>query len=154
MKSVYLAGPILGKTVAEANDWRAAMSLKLARFNILGISPLRCEPPGINGVYEGSYDDPKFGHMRAIASKNLFDVRNCDVTLAYLPLSQRLSHQPSIGTLIELAYAHALGKSTILVTDDPTLLQHPLVQMCAGWVLPDLESAVELLKGLLEDYAG
>lgn len=127
------------------------MSLRLARSGIVGISPLRCEPPGITGVYAGTYDDPKFGHARAIASKNLMDVKMCDVTLCYFPKAAR-NPNVSMGTIVEMAYATALGKPTILVTDDEYMTGHPLIQMCAGWVVPSLEDAAELLEGLLEDY--
>ena len=96
----------------------------------------------------GGYDDPKFGHARAIASKNMLDVRTCDLTLCYIPRSPRLS----LGTLAELFVAYAWGKPTILVTDDPSLLGHPLVQMAAGWVLPTLQDAEDLIVGLYGDY--
>ena len=59
----------------------------------------------------------------------------------------------SVGTLIELAWAHALGKSTILVTDYPFLLEHPVVQANASWILGTLDEAVEVVVGVLEDYA-
>lgn len=149
MKTVYLAGPIMGTTVAQANDWREAVALKLSRFGIQGISPLRCEPPGISGVYAGSYDDPKFGTLKAIASKNVFDTRECTLTLCYMPAEMPLS----VGTLIELALAYAYGKPVILVTDSPLLLGHPLVRQCAGWCLPTLDDAVELIIGLLAHYS-
>lgn len=150
-RTVYLAGPILGKTVGEANNWREQMRRDLGVYNIHGISPLRCEPPGIDGVYAGSYDDPKFGHMRAIASKNVFDTKSCDLVLAYMPKESR-NPIPSLGTIIEMAYAWAIGKPVVLVTDDEFLLQHPLVMASASWVLPDLPSAVDLIAGLLGDY--
>lgn len=148
MPTIYLAGPILGQTVAEANDWRHEIASKLAAYGIRGISPLRCEPPGIDGTYAGGYDDPKFGHARAIASKNMLDVKACDLTLCYIPRAPRLS----LGTLAELFVAFAWGKPTILVTDDPVLLGHPLVQMAAGWVLPTLQDAEDLIVGLYGDY--
>lgn len=146
--TVYLAGPILGLTTSEANDWRVEVASRLRASGIVGISPLRCEPPGITGVYAGSYDDPKFGTMRAIASKNMLDVKLCTLTLCFIPKAERIS----LGTLGELFVAWAWGKPTILVTDDERLIEHPLVQMAAGWVLPTLPDACDLIEGLLEAY--
>lgn len=151
MKTVYLAGPIGGCDVAEANDWRDDAERILDDVDIRGISPLRCEP--IHGErYTNHNADPKFGTMRAIGSKNVFDVRHCDLTLVYLPreLNER---KPSYGSIIELAWAHILGKPTILVTDDPALIEHPVVNACADWVLGTLDEGLEVAIGILADYA-
>lgn len=151
MKTVYLAGPIGGCDAAEAQEWRAYAERVLDGSNIQGISPLRCEP--IMGErYSNHNADPMFGTMRAIGSKNVFDVRNCDLTLVYLPrnLNER---KPSYGSIIELAWAHILGKPVILVTDDPTLVDHPVVNACAGWVLGTLDEGLEVAVGILADYS-
>ncbi|TKB87569.1 MAG: hypothetical protein E8D43_00890 [Nitrospira sp.] len=148
---VYLAGPIYNMTVGEANDWRTETAAVLRAHGITGISPLRCEPPGVDGIYQGPYDDPKFGHLKAIASKNVFDTKMADVVLCYMPKSLNPTW-PSVGTLAELFMAFSWGKPVILVTDEPRLLEHPLVRHAAGWVLPTLDDAVELLTGLLVDY--
>lgn len=150
-KTVYLAGPIAGCDIGEANDWRRSVRSLLEPYNIEGISPLRCEP--ITGPrYLPEYADPKFGTARAIASKNVFDVRHCDMTLCYLPreLNER---RPSYGTIIELAWAHIIGKPTILVSDDPYVRRHPVIQACAGWQLDTLDDGIEVVVGVLGDYA-
>lgn len=151
MRTVYLAGSIAGCDHGEANDWRGRVSASLAPHNIRGISPLRCEP--LHGDrYDVGYPDPRFGTARAIASKNLNDVKMCDFTLCYMP--QALNERRlSVGTLIELAWAHALGKSTILVSDYQFLLEHPVVQANASWILSTLDEAVEVVVGVLGDYA-
>ena len=74
---VYMAGPVLGMTEDQANDWRQYAARELEPHGIIGISPLRCEP--IHGeTYEAGYPDERFGTARAIMSKNLFDVKACD----------------------------------------------------------------------------
>ena len=99
-----------------------------------------------------NHADPKFGTARAIGSKNVFDVRHCDMTLAYLPREYN-DRRPSYGTICELAWAHMIGKPTILVTDCPILLEHPVISACASWLLTDLEEAIEVIVGVLGDYA-
>jgi hypothetical protein len=81
---VYLAGPIFGATGAEANDWRKDMTARLAPHNIVGISPLRCEPI-VGDRYDTQYNDPCFGTAKAIVSKNYLDLVKCDFTLVYMP---------------------------------------------------------------------
>ena len=146
MIKVYLAGPITGLKVNDANDWRVSPSGHLRAMGMVPVDPLRSEPPGIDGTYMGTYADIKYGTAKAIASKNLLDVKSADVVLAYMP--QYLNPDwPSVGTLAELFIAHALGKPTILVTDEPRLLKHPLVQAASSWILPTLDDAMELIQG-------
>lgn len=147
MRTVYFAGPIAGCTKGEANDWRDEFARRLADIGVRGVSPLRCEPL-IGERYMLNYVDPRFGTPRAIASKNAYDVRSCDLTLAYLP-REIIERRPSHGTIIELAWAHILGKPTILVTDDPYLQEHPVVQACAGWNLDNFEDAYDVIVGVL-----
>ena len=148
---VYLAGPIAGCTKDQANDWRDYVKAELPD-GIVGVSPLRCEPI-IGDIYELGYQDPKFGLAKAIAGKNEFDTKKCDIVLAYLPKVLN-DQRPSIGTIIEMAWAHMLGKTVILVTDDPYYQQHPLVQQVASWPpLATLDDAIDVLSGVLSIYA-
>jgi nucleoside 2-deoxyribosyltransferase len=144
MKTVYLGGPITGRTALEAKAWRNDVGWTLAYNNIRAISPLRCEAdPDAGAVYASN------GNAKGIAAKNLFDVRSCDLILCYMPECFPLS----VGTLAELAYAHALAKPTILVTTDEDLLASPIVQACASWSLATLSEACDVCIGLLADYA-
>lgn len=149
-KHVYLAGPIMDCDYGEANDWRYEVDKQLKPHGIIGVSPLRCEPL-IGDRYTAQYTDPKFGTARAIGSKNIFDVRNCDITLAYLPLPPEGRHQ-SYGTIAELCWAFALNRPAVLVTNDPGIEEHPVLNSCAGWLLPNLDDGVEVLIGILGGY--
>ena len=148
--TVYLAGPIMGCDHGEANDWRIDFAIRIVPFYIRGVSPLRCEPL-IGKRYSMMDKDPKFGTARAIGAKNVFDVRSCDLMLAYLPLPAEGARQ-SYGTIVELSWAHILGKPTILVTDDPYVRDHPVINACAGWVLDNLDDALEVITGVLGGY--
>lgn len=149
-QTVYLAGPIMGCTKTEANDWRLDFAQQLANHDIRGVSPLRCEPL-IGTRYTMQYADPKFGTARVIGAKNMFDVRQCDMTLAYIPkpLPGRIH---SLGTVSELAWAKWEGKPTILVSDDPYILEHPVLGANAGWLLDNLDDAMEVIVGVLGGY--
>ena len=176
-KTVYLAGPISGCTKGEANDWRDGACARLAGAGITGISPLRCEPL-VGERYGTDYPDPRFGIPRAIASKNIFDVRNCDMTLAYFPpeegvsginlgkstyftedgledgtLNQHYFKWPSVGTVWELGLAGMAGKPTIVVCQNTILIKHPVIQAASSWLLTDLEEGLDVAIGVLQDYA-
>jgi nucleoside 2-deoxyribosyltransferase len=153
MKYVYLAGPILGCNRAEANDWRHYVAEQLRPHGIVGISPLRCEPL-IGSVYTSTYDgDKKFGSAKAIGGKNFFDMRACCAAIASLPLA-RPGGVPSVGTLAEIGALRAMDKAVCLVTDDPFMQAHPVLNYCADWVLDSYEEAVDLMIGLLTGYNG
>lgn len=149
---MYLAGPVIGHTREAANDWRNYVIEQLKEYNIMGISPLRCEPPPDGVKYPLHYPDARFGTMRAIASKNVFDVRACDAILAYLP-KKYTDINPVYGSVCELAWGHIIGKPTILVTDDPYIKEHPVINANAGWVLDTLDQGIEVATGILADYA-
>lgn len=170
--SIYLAGPIYGCTEGEAKDWRSwvAEQLPFARC----ISPLRCEPL-VGKTYDLHYADPCFGQPKSILAKNFFDLRACDLTLGYFPAPpdelreiadeiaglypsyadklRKMKLLRSLGTNGEISWAYALRKPAIVVTDDPLIKHHPFPSMQPDWpVLPDLEHAVRLIKGLFTDY--
>lgn len=152
MKTVYLAGPIMGRTDSEANNWRRGVADALYDHGILGISPLRCEPlKDGRETYQMEYADPLFGTARAISSKNVYDVRTCDLTLAYLPKAKPGGRQ-SYGTMQELAMAYILGKPTIVVTDDLYVWEHPVINCTAGWMVSTLTQAEDIIIGLLSGY--
>lgn len=153
---VYLAGPILNCTKGEANDWRTYVDDKLQPHNIVGISPLRCEPL-IGERYTAIYEDPRFGTSRAIGAKNKFDVKTCDMTLAYLPKKPFDAvenwHQ-SWGTMGEIFWADAYDRLVVCVTDDPEVAKHPVINACCPWLLNNLDDAIDTAIGILGGYAG
>ena len=168
--TVYLAGPILNQTEADANDWRRMASSRLEKTGIRAVSPLRCEPPGVDGIYSVGYPDPKFGTALAIGSKNLFDVRNCMMVLAYFPVQMEeqaagfdndgcpvdaeLVKRPfSLGTVLEVGWAFALGKPAVIASTDARLIEHPVFKACAGWIVPELDDGLEVVEGILGGYS-
>lgn len=150
-KYVYLAGPILGCTGPEANDWRKAVASRLKDHDIIGISPLRCEPL-VGERYSANYPDPRFGTPRAIAAKNRFDVQNCDITLAYLP--EVMFNNISLGTVGEIFWADQAGKQVVLVSDHPKIVGHPVIDAAVDWKLTTMDEAIDVIVGVLGGYTG
>lgn len=148
---VYLAGPILGCTGKEANDWRRYVDAAFVNSGVVAVSPLRCEPL-IGERYTSEQVDPRFGTARAIAAKNRFDVQTCDITLAYLP--KEMGPNVSLGTIIECAWADFADKRVILVSDHPKCLNHPVLDACVDWKLGTLDEAIDVCVGVLGGYTG
>lgn len=149
---IYLAGPISGLDEGAAVDWRNMIEAHLHDMspNLVAVSPLRCEPPDDDGMYPGvgGYDDVLSRHITA---KNLLDVKQCDLVLAYLPAKNAL-----IGTLQEIGWATAWGKPIIVLSNREDILTHPILKAAVpflydarkkGW-----KKAMETIKGLFEVY--
>tara|TARA_B100000035_G_scaffold142758_1_gene121498 strand:- start:268 stop:672 length:405 start_codon:yes stop_codon:yes gene_type:complete len=130
---VYLAGPMEGCSDDEMLVWRRAATLS---FNegIKAISPVRI--------------DSKF--TTAIITQNQYDVKECDVTLAYLPKSIS-DRRCSYGTICEIAWAHAQNKPVVIVSDDPYVHDHPVIQEI-GVHFGELNAAVGYINQLLTQH--
>ena len=147
--TVYLAGPIAGCNEAQAKNWRASVHVALQGYGMRGMSPLRCEPSTIGDRYQLTYDEELYGTAQAIFSKNRFDLAKCEATLAYLPLK---NFAPSVGTISEIAWAYEQGKLLVVASDNPAIFNHPIIKLQAGWIVPDLDTAVEILGSILGSY--
>lgn len=142
--SVYLAGPIQDQNKQDALEWRLLVQRQLEFFGIGSINPLRNEPTPPHTL---TYDvDPHglFTSPRAIDAKNMYDVKSCDLMLAYLP-----EHAEPVGTLIEIGLGRAYHKPIVAVTIKPRYLKCPLLQGSCGWIVPDFDTAIGVIQGLL-----
>ena len=133
MVKVYLAGPIEGCSDDEMVVWRKAATM-LFDDGIRAISPVRMDST----------------LTTAIITQNQYDVRECDVTLAYLPKSIT-DRRCSYGTICEIAWAHAQNKPVVIVSDDPYVHDHPVIQEI-GVHFDELNTAVEYINQLLSQH--
>ena len=144
----YLAGPVVGCTEVGAKDWREYVAEGLETYGIRSISPIRSvSPDGDEFVYTENCE--KHGFTNCVFAKNQFDVRRCDIVFAYIPLKD---FKPRVGTTSEIAWAYMLGKQTVLVSDDPAYTEHPLIQMQCGWIVPSLDTGIEIVGEILGAY--
>lgn len=151
MKTVYLAGPIAGTTEAEAKTWRNDATKFLSIYGIRGVTPLRNEPPEPEGGYAtaAGWANKSDEESRRVAAKNWFDVQNCDMIFVNLP------HTPgraSYGTVWEIGAGFALGKQTVLVSNDPAIVNHPDIDLSVGWKYENLEEGLALIVQILGPY--
>lgn len=95
--SVYLCGPINGCTDAEANDWRQLVIKTLGGDKC--IDPMRRD-------YRGRELEP--GIAREIVNGDIEDIRKSDVMLVSYS-------KPSVGTAMEVFFAHSIGVPVLIV---------------------------------------
>lgn len=153
MKTVYLAGAIAGLSETDAVGWRVTATIALAAHNLKGVTPLRNEPSQ-GGKYWTAVEWKGQSAILAkgVASKNLHDVRNCDMILVYLP-KEAIAAGPRYGTVLEIGWGYILGKPIVLVSDDVGIMTHPCVDLCVGWKAESLDEGVRIVTEILGPYA-
>ena len=140
MKRVYLAGPIHGRTDEDCMDWREEARVLLyadGAANRLGVlDPMRRD-----------YRDQREGQletMREIIVLDKLDIRTADALLVRFDV-------PSVGTSMEVFYAHELGKPIALVNASgatlPAWMKYHVTRDFLG-----LPEACEWLLDILSGY--
>lgn len=124
---IYLCGPINGCGDNECNDWRSFVK---ERFPDQTIDPMRRD-------FRGSENKC----VNEIVELDKKDVEDCDIVLANCP-------KPSVGTSMEIFYAHSLKKPVITIVPDvetasPWLKYHSMV------MVDSLGSACLLIQGYI-----
>lgn len=112
---IYLAGPITGLSYGEArNGWRAEFA-SLVDANLIDLfSPMRQEGhlAEIQHIEHKAYDGI-LSQAKAIVAKDRLDVQRADLVVACFLGAKAIS----LGTAIELGWADAMGKTTLIVME-------------------------------------
>lgn len=146
---VYLAGPITGLTFGDAQDWRSYAKESLAESGITGYSPLRAKDylleRGVLSGHPDAYNDQILSSAKGILNRDRWDVMTCDLMFVNLLAATTTS----IGTVMEIAYADAYRKPTVVVMEDDNPHHHAMLDSSVGWITNDLEFGLELVKAIL-----
>lgn len=124
---IYLAGPINGRTDSGANDWRKYVKGTLP--GVVYIDPMDRDYRGVEDYF-----------YPVIVEKDKEDIEKSDVVLASCPA-------PSVGTSMEIFYAHSLGKKVVTVVPKDTQVS-PWLRVHSEIILPDFGVAIQYLKRL------
>ncbi len=119
MSHVYLAGPIAGVPGQEATDWRVVVMRCLWRYNIATRNPMRAkqqlsEQATISRDFHEYAMNGAFFTSRGIMTRDFNDVKTSSVLLVNLLGAKT----PSLGTIMELAWAFALQIPAVVVIED------------------------------------
>ncbi len=121
---VYLCGPINGRSDDDCRGWREEVKALLPD----------CLDP-MDRDYRGREMEP--GVDREIVLNDKADIEQCDVLLVYYD-------KPSVGTSMEIFFAHTLGKRILLVNKSVSPLSPWLTYHC-GLTVRTLSEAIDLL---------
>lgn len=133
MKTVYLAGPMTGHSYDDVITSRDSIWRLFDDSDIALLDPMR-------GITESQYALNGI-NTRKIVARDLYDVRTCDAVLADF----RMATKTSIGSCIELGYAHALGKPIVTLMGEDNPHWHAFINEISMHVTEDeAEAAYEL----------
>lgn len=125
MKTVYLAGPINGKTDEECRTWREQAKTGLSpQYRVL--DPMRRD-------YRGNEHD----HARKIVEGDIYDIGASDIVLANCTT-------PSWGTAMELRVAYDAHKTILVICEKASA--SPWLRYHATAMFPSLLDAVQYLN--------
>lgn len=148
MKSVYLCGPITGLSYGEVTDWRK-LAARLLAPDIVPLSPMRGKGYLKDEEDIGhSYEKTILSTRKAITARDRRDVMNCDMMIANFLGAKTVS----IGSVIELGWADAFRKPTVLILEeDGSNIHdgHPIVEDICGFRVSKLEDAVMVVNSVL-----
>ena len=149
---VYLAGPIAGISGSDATDWRHYALARLEIHCIECLSPMRAKAAlGEQEKISTNYHDYErlgtFFTSKAIMARDFNDVRRADVLLVNLLGAPR----PSLGTVMELAWAYAMQKPAVVAIEpsgNPND-DHPLIHEAMPFRVDSLDDAIDAVAVIL-----
>ncbi len=144
--TLYMAGPIKGLAYGPATDWRLWLTNKLKYYNVECLDPLRgktdlkCE----TSIDDVEYDTP-MSCPKGIYVRDRFDALRCDLLLVNLLGAEK----PSLGSVMEIAWADALHTPIILVMEPGNIHEHAMVLGACGFRAQCLEEAAAIAIAVL-----
>lgn len=153
MSLVYLAGGIAGLSGQDATDWRKLAVGRLWRdFQIDTRDPMRAkkflsQQRQISRDFHDYTASGVFFTSRGIMTRDFNDVKQCDALLVNL-LGATV---PSLGTIMELAWAYAMQKPAVVVIEEsgnPHDL-HPMIHEAMPFRVTTLDEGIAAIAVVL-----
>ena len=149
---VYLAGGIAGLSGTAASDWRYEATQYLKDVGIGVRNPMRAKrclenQDLISRNFHDYANKGPFFTSKGIMTRDFNDVKQSDVLLVNL-LGATV---PSLGTIIELAWAFAMQKPAVVCIepDGNPHDNHPMIFETIGFRVPSLCEGIEAVAVIL-----
>lgn len=144
--TIYMAGPVKGLDYESATDWRTWFANKMSGLNVECLDPLRGkeELQDETSIDRIEYDTP-LSCPTGIYIRDRFDALRCDLLIVNLLGAEK----PSLGSVMEIAWADALHKPIILVMEPGNIHEHAMILGACGFRVQCLEEAVAVAIAVL-----
>lgn len=143
---VYLAGPITGLDWKSAIEWRQ-YAIDNFPSNIIGVSPLRGKEYLASelALKDNYVECHPISSEDGIMTRDFYDVTRSDALLVNFLGCTRVS----IGTVMEIAWAHMLRKPVVVIMEETNIHQHSMLRKASSLIVPTLNSGIDLVKRLI-----
>lgn len=150
---VYLAGGIAGLLSRAAVDWRVDSADLLRARGIDSLDPMRAKAWAFDkqsAISKDFHDYEKNGAFftsRGIMTRDFNDVKRCDALLVNLLGLVK----PSLGTIMELAWAFALQKPAVVAieAEGNPHDNHPMIHEAMPFRVTTLDEAIDSVAVIL-----
>lgn len=149
---IYLAGPIAGISGLDATDWREAAGAALGQAGFTIRNPMRAkivlsQQEAISRNFNDYKTKGTFYTSRGIMTRDFNDVKQCDALLVNLLGAK----SPSLGTVMELAWAFALQKPAVVVIEQSGNPHdnHPMIHEAMSFRVETLDEGVSAVAVIL-----
>ena len=149
---VYLAGGIAGLSGADATDWRWTATRLLENRGVESLNPMRAkailsEQSRISTNFNDYAANGAFFTSRGIMCRDFNDVKRCDALLVNLLALEK----PSLGTIMELAWAYALQKPAVVAIEKSGNPHdnHPMIHEAMPFRVETLDEAIDAVAVIL-----
>jgi nucleoside 2-deoxyribosyltransferase len=149
---VYLAGAIAGTRGVEATGWRHDARRLLSNRDIETLDPMRAKielarQARISTDFHDYEKNGAFFTSKGIMTRDFNDVKRCDALLVNLLGLAK----PSLGTIMELAWAYAFQKPAV-VAIEPTGNphdNHPMIHETMMFRVDSLDAGIDAVAIIL-----
>jgi len=150
---VYLAGGIANLTGAEVINWRIEAAAALHTRGIEALDPMRAkrhrwtQEGRVSSNFHDYADAGVFFTSRGIMTRDHNDVKRCDALLVNLVGLQK----PSLGTIMELAWAYDHQKPAVVVIEASGNPHdnHPMIHEAMSFRVTTLEEGIHSVAVIL-----
>ena len=149
---VYLAGGIAGLSGVDAVLWRRVARSRLFEVGIETLDPMRAKEAlagqrTISADFNDYSNRGAFFTAKGIMARDFNDVRRCDALLVNLLGLTK----PSMGTIMELAWAYALQKPAVVAIEKSGNPHdnHPMIHEAMPFRVETLDEAIDAVAVIL-----
>lgn len=141
LPAAYLSGSITGRYKADVLAEHAGFAGDLAK-RVTVFSPMRSKTDVPDGLLATSFfENSLFASPRAIVARNVGDIRRCGTFACNLTHGDKVS----VGSLLELGVAHALGRQIVVAITPGGAHDHPHVHALANTVTHSVEELAHVV---------
>lgn len=141
--TVYLSGPITGKSFEDATKWRSDTAIELRSHGFKVLDPLRGKSYVLSHQRKKPIKEHDYLHNPSLSDKALRQRDKLDVLASDIVLVNFMdAEQVSIGTVFEIAWAEDYNKLTVVAAPEKDKFHNHAFIRDSSVIFPSLDDAI------------